>query len=73
MCRHGMHPSDHNVRPAPRHPDQRRLYFPPVCPNDTDVDPKLGVYGMNTTIGAGPQHWIESPRIGTSYEAAMPR
>jgi hypothetical protein len=52
---------------------QTRIYFPTVCPDDTYVYPKLGVYGMDVAVGAGPVHWIESPRIGTSYESAAPR
>ncbi len=52
---------------------QMRIYFPTLCPNDTYIYPKLGVYGMNTTIGVGPEHWFESARIGTSYEAVVPR
>jgi hypothetical protein len=50
-----------------------RIYFPTVCPDDTYVYPKLGVYGMDDAIGDGPQHWFDSPRIGTSYEAVVPR
>ena len=50
-----------------------RIYFPTVCPNDTYIYPKLGVYGMDSAIGVGPEHWIESPRIGTSYDAVVPR
>jgi len=50
-----------------------RIYFPTVCPNDTYIYPKLGVYGMDSAIGTGPDHWIESPRIGTSYDAVAPR
>lgn len=50
-----------------------RIHFPTVCPDDTYVYPKLGVYGMDDAIGDGPQHWFESPRIGTSYEAVVPR
>ena len=50
-----------------------RIYFPTVCPDDTYVYPKLGVYGMDEGIGDGPEHWFESPRIGTTYEAVAPR
>jgi hypothetical protein len=50
-----------------------RISFPTVCPNDTYVYPKLGVYGMDEGIGAGPVHWIESPRIGTTAASAAPR
>ena len=52
---------------------ESRIHFPTVCPNDTYVYPKLGVYGMDSAIGAGPQHWFESPRLGTSYESVVPR
>jgi hypothetical protein len=52
---------------------ENRIYFPTVCPDDTYVYPKLGVYGMDDAIGDGPAHWFESPRIGTSYEAVVPR
>jgi hypothetical protein len=51
---------------------QNRIYFPTMCPNDTYVYPKLGVYGMDVGIGAGPSHWFESPRIGTTYESVRP-
>ena len=50
-----------------------RIYLPTVCPNDTKVFPKWGVYGMDHGVGAGPIHWLESPRIGTTYAAAAPR
>jgi hypothetical protein len=52
---------------------QPRIYFPTVCPDDTYIYPKMGVYGMDEATGAGPVHWIESPRIGTGYEAVTPR
>jgi hypothetical protein len=29
--------------------------------------------GMDEGIGNGPHHWIESPRIGSTYESAVPR
>lgn len=50
-----------------------RINFPTMCPNDSYVFPKLGVYGMDHAIGVGPVHWIESPRIGTSYQSVVPR
>jgi len=50
-----------------------RIHFPTVCPNDSEVFPKWGVYGMDEGTGAGPAHWLESPRIGTDYTAVVPR
>ena len=50
-----------------------RINLPTMCPADTHVFPKLGVYGMDHGTGGGPVHWIESPRIGTSYAAVVPR
>lgn len=52
---------------------ENRIYFPTVCPNDTYVYPKMGVYGMDYGKGAGPYHWFDSPRIGTSYDSVVPR
>jgi hypothetical protein len=49
-----------------------RIHFPTMCPNDTFVYPKLGVYGMDVGIGAGPSHWFESPRIGATFESVRP-
>jgi hypothetical protein len=45
---------------------------PTVCPNDVKVYPKWGVYGMDAGVGAGPAHWLESPRIGTTYSEVAP-
>jgi hypothetical protein len=50
-----------------------RIYFPTLCPNDSYAYPKMGVYGMDEGIGNGPDHWIESPRIGSTYESVVPR
>jgi hypothetical protein len=50
-----------------------QIRFPTMCPADSHVFPKFGVYSMDEAIGAGPQHWIESPRIGTTYLEAVPR
>jgi hypothetical protein len=50
-----------------------QIRFPTMCPADTYIFPKFGVYSMDEAIGAGPQHWIESPRIGTTYLEAVPR
>ena len=44
---------------------------PTVCPNDTKVYPKWGVYSMAS--GSSPIHWLESPRIGTSFGAVVPQ
>lgn len=52
---------------------QKRLYFQTVCTNDTYIYPKLGTYGMDSATGGGPYHWFESPRIGTTYDAVVPR
>jgi hypothetical protein len=52
---------------------QTRIYVPTVCPNDTHVFPKFGTYGMDVGKGVGPEHWVESPRIGTSYQSVVPR
>lgn len=52
---------------------QDRIYFPTVCQDDTYVYPKMGVYAMDYAIGAGPVHWFDSPRIGTSYDSVVPR
>ena len=49
-----------------------RIHFPTVCPGDSLVYPKLGVYGMDRGTGAGPVHWIESPRIGLTPASAVP-
>jgi hypothetical protein len=52
---------------------QTRIHFPTICTaEDTYIYPKMGVYGMDEGIGAGPHHWVESPRIGLSYEAVAP-
>jgi Polysaccharide lyase len=45
----------------------QRIYVPTVCPNDTKVYPKWGTYSMVSSSNA--IHYIESPRIGTSYGA----
>ena len=50
-----------------------RINFPTVCPDDQQVYPKFGVYGMDEGIGAGPAHWVESPRIATTAASAVPR
>lgn len=50
-----------------------QIRFPTMCPADTYVFPKFGVYSMDEAIGAGPHHWIESPRIGTTYLEVVPR
>lgn len=50
-----------------------RIRFPTMCPEDRYVRPKFGVYSMDDATGVGPRHWIESPRIGTSYLAVVPR
>ena len=47
--------------------------FPTMCPADRYVRPKFGVYSMDEGIGTGPRHWIESPRIGTSFLSVVPR
>ncbi len=52
---------------------QTRINVPTVCPNDVKVYPKWGVYGMDVGVGAGPSHYLESPRIGLSYGAVVPR
>jgi Polysaccharide lyase/Fibronectin type III domain len=49
-----------------------RRNFPTVCPDDTYVFPKFGVYGMDQGIGTGPAHWVESPRIATTAASAVP-
>lgn len=49
---------------------QQRVYLPTVCPNDTKVWTKWGVYGMDS---GAPTQWVESPRIGTTYESVVPR
>lgn len=49
------------------------IRFPTMCPADRYVRPKFGVYSMDEGTGSGPRHWIESPRIGTSYLAVAPR
>jgi hypothetical protein len=50
-----------------------QIRFPTMCPADTYIFPKFGVYSMDEAIGAGPHHWIESPRIGRTYLEAVPR
>jgi hypothetical protein len=50
-----------------------RFEGPTVCPDDAFVFPKFGVYSMDDGIGTGADHWVESPRIGTSYLAVVPR
>jgi hypothetical protein len=50
-----------------------RINFPTVCPDDEQVYPKFGVYGMDEGIGSGPSHWVESPRIATTAPSAVPR
>ena len=52
---------------------ENRINVPTVCPNDTYVYPKLGVYSMDVAEGTGPRHLIESPRIGTTYNSVVPR
>ncbi len=52
---------------------QTRINVPTVCPNDVKVYPKWGTYGMDVGTGAGPIHYLESPRIGLSYAQAVPR
>ena len=49
------------------------IRFPTMCPRDRYVRPKFGVYSMDDGFGTGPRHWIESPRIGDSYQAVAPR
>lgn len=43
-----------------------------MCPNDTRVYIKMGVY-RSTTIPGTTIHWISTPRIGSSYGAVVPR
>lgn len=62
----------HNNQPQIMTNGQTRIYFPTVCPNDTYIYPKLGVYGMDIGTGTGPHHWIESPRIGTTFDSVKP-
>lgn len=49
------------------------FHGPTVCPLDTKVFPKWGVYNMDVGIGQGPIHWVESPRIGVTYDGVVPR
>lgn len=42
---------------------------PTVCPNDTKVYPKWGVYGFDD---GAPTHLLESPKIGTTFASVAP-
>lgn len=46
-----------------------RFEGPTVCPNDARVWFKAGTYGMDS---GAPVHWLESPKIGTSYASVAP-
>jgi hypothetical protein len=43
---------------------------PTVCADDVRVTTKFGVYSV--PAGADAYHWLEDPRIGTSYAAVAP-
>lgn len=44
-----------------------------MCPDDAHVYLKIGYYrGSHTEYPSG-THWFESPRLGTSYDAVVPR
>jgi hypothetical protein len=43
---------------------------PTVCPDDNRVIPKFGVYSLPSSADA--LHWLEDPRIGTTYESVAP-
>ena len=48
----------------------QRFTGPTVCPNDTRVFPKWGVYSL--TSGADAVHLMDNPKIGTTYAAVAP-
>jgi hypothetical protein len=43
-----------------------------MCPDDAYVYLKQGIYRSTELTGTA-YHWIESPRIGTSYDSVVPR
>lgn len=51
----------------------RRYYEATMCPNDEYIYLKMGYYrGSHTEYPSG-THWIESPRLGPTYESVVPR
>lgn len=43
-----------------------------MCPNDEYLYLKMGIY-RDEEISGTDYHWVESPRIGESYESVIPR
>ena len=46
--------------------------MPTMCPGDAYVYLKMGLYRSSELTGTA-YHWIESPRIGTSFASVVPR